>query len=656
MRSLTTAALFLYCVSQAPAQIVDGSFIDKFDRYYDGFVFSGEKKNVHHEVAWKGERVSFQVLLWSAEPVSGISFQVSDFTGVAGIISKSNFRILMPTFVKGDEEARSCGEYAVRKGMRSIADALHSDLVTSLKQQDTVAVWISAEIPAGTVPGKYSGQVMVSAGAESRTFTINIEIAPFTLPAREEWSFHLDLWQFPTAGLLHYNDTHPLSKIAPWSDAHFDLIRPAYQILADAGQRVITAQIKHGALGTPSMIEWIRNSDQTWTYDFTAFDRYVSEMIALGIDAQISCFSPVGWNEQVIPYRDELTQSMKELEAPLGSEAYQVRWDHFLTAFKLHLEEKGWFDITVLYLDEVSESKLAGVVQTVRGNDPKWKLGIAYSHGLSEATRSDFYDMSGILEQASQAGISEEKISTFYTSCTQTFPNNYVTVENSTAEMAWMAFYSANKKFDGYLRWAFDNWTRRDPLDIRDGAHTAGDFAFIYRGGNTSPMRYYTSIRLEMLREGIEEYEKISVLRETYRDSADPWEVEALEKIDALLTSFHSGSGANAKVLVRAAQQGIANISTKNDGDTDVVAVEEEYGSIAVFPNPLQDGIFISGISSADVQLQVCTMNGKIVAEHNLSKEPGTPIYWRINQIPNGSYLLIITTGVRQYRKKLILQ
>ena len=546
---------------QSAAQL-DGTFVSKFDRLGQTWIGGAAIKNTHKEAGWRGERVYFQVFVWSESDLP-LSFSLSDFKG-QDVISVENAQIRFPGYVKGDQEARDCGGYQSRSAPYFIGDVLIDEAPVLVKKHDTVAIWVSLDVPSGSSPGNYSGALTVSTESKSLVFWMNLEVLPMTLPSRANWSFHLDLWQFPTAGLQHYNTAHPNAHVDVWSDAHFDFIRPAYEILADAGQKVISAHIKQNALGSPSMIKWSKDENQVWSYDFTVFDRYVDEMMTLGINKQISCFSPVGWNESVIPYWNESSQAWEEIEVPIGSDEYSMRWDHFLTAFKDHLDDKGWFDISVLYFDEVSESKLNSVVKMVQANDPSWKLGIAYSHGLSGETKSNFYDLSGIIGVASNSGVAEDGTSTFYTSCTQTFPNNYVTPENSLAEMTWMGYYSSQRKFDGYLRWAFDYWKNSDPLDIRDQSNTAGDFSFIYRNGNDLPVRYYSSIRLEMLREGIEDFEKIRKLKEVYGQSDDPQEIKLIEALDQLLIEFTLHSSKRAKEVVMEAQRELKRLPKWN--------------------------------------------------------------------------------------------
>ena len=72
--------------------------------------------------------------------------------------------------------------------------------------------------------------------------------------------------------------------------------------------------------------------------------------------------------------------------------------------------------------------------------------------------------------------------------------------------MVWVAWYAKAKGLNGFLRWAYDYWTKADPQDVRDGSNTAGDFSLIYRSDNSLSSVPLSSIRLELLREGIQDY------------------------------------------------------------------------------------------------------------------------------------------------------
>jgi hypothetical protein len=96
---------------------------------------------------------------------------------------------------------------------------------------------------------------------------------------------------------------------------------------------------------------------------------------------------------------------------------------------------------------------------------------------------------------------------TFYTSCFEGYPNTFTF--SPTAESAWMGWHAANKGYDGYLRWAYNCWPENPLQDSRFRRFAAGDTYFIYPG-------YQSSVRFERLIEGIQDYEKIRILKEEF--------------------------------------------------------------------------------------------------------------------------------------------
>lgn len=550
---------FFFLGYSVNSQTLEGSFESKFKRYQKNESFAGTQSQNWSTIAWKGDRIHKQLLLWSSSNINGLSYTISNLVKGADQINASNIKLRFGQYIKGDPDARSCSAYPTHPSFVEIVDALSDETVTSITATDPLKLWLTIDVPSATSIGVYTGTITVNGGATPLIFNISVNVVDYTLPNVANWDFHLDLWQFPTKVLDHYNSANPSSKITTWSDQHFDLFEPGYRILADMGQKAIAAQIKENALGMPSMIRWIRKTNGNWEYDFTAFDKYVTKLMSWGINKQIDCFSPVGWNEDEIPYWDEATNSMKNLNAAIGSSTYNTRWNHFLTAFKTFLDTKGWFDKTVLYLDEVAHSKLNDVFTMVQNNNSTWKIGIAHTSVLSTSNSTQLYDASGILGTTSTAGRSG-KITTFYTSCTQGKPNSYVTPETSLAEMVWMGWHATREGLDGYLRWAFDFWQLNDPFDARDGAHTAGDFAMVYRSSNNSPSKYLLSLRGILLRDGIQDFEKLKIIKVSLQSSSNPHDHNVLNGLNAIIDNFKSSSGAAAETLVIKGQKAIEDI------------------------------------------------------------------------------------------------
>jgi hypothetical protein len=81
-------------------------------------------------------------------------------------------------------------------------------------------------------------------------------------------------------------------------------------------------------------------------------------------------------------------------------------------------------------------------------------------------------------------------------------------------------------KYDGYLRWAFNSWVK-DPLhDSRFRTWAAGDCYQVYPGGRSS-------IRFERLVEGLQDFEKIRLLKEEFKGQP-----ERLKQLEEMLSGF----------------------------------------------------------------------------------------------------------------------
>ena len=135
-----------------------------------------------------------------------------------------------------------------------------------------------------------------------------------------------------------------------------------------------------------------------------------------------------------------------------------------------------------------------------------------------------------------------DQISTFYTSCVQPRLNSFLAANGDPRDVAALSWHALQRRQDGYLRWAFDNWRSSNPLNLHEGSYTAGDFSLVYRSSNNRDMTVVPSIRSELLRDGIEDYEKVQVLRNSLSSCAEG-ELAArwLSRLERTVESFSSG-------------------------------------------------------------------------------------------------------------------
>lgn len=529
--------------------VLKGSFESKFVRYSKGQKFAGESDNAYvstvwRDTVWMNDRIHKQLVLWVPEGrCDGITCEVTNLEGENTSIPASSFQLRFLAYVIGDREAAVC-EYYETHAPAYVADALSEQPFSSVNSDEPRKIWLTVHIPANTRPGHYRGKVKIkSDNRELLSFDMEFLVVNHLLPEPSQWKFHLDIWQFPfqLAALC----TDGGAKIEPFSERYFNLIEPFYRMLADAGQKAVTTYIKDGAFQPgKTMVKWKQDEKGNWQFDYTNFDTFVEKMEQWGICKQINCFSLVGWNKS-IGYEDA-AGTAKTLEPAIGSELYRKIWTAFLDSFKAHLLQKNWFDKAVLYMDEIKEEEMRAVIDMIKGHDPQWKIGLSGSN-ISPDIEDRLYDYSPILGCEHQT---RTAIATFYTSCSQKHPNNYVTLDNSPAEMTWMAWYAKGKGLDGYLRWAYDFWTLQDPLNVQDGANTAGDFNMVYRtGNNASDCKPVSSIRFELLREGIQDYEKIRILGES--------------RLRNMLAKFTESTGENAEKLVLEAETLLKKVSVE---------------------------------------------------------------------------------------------
>ncbi|MDA9970776.1 GEVED domain-containing protein, partial [Flavobacteriaceae bacterium] len=114
--------------------------------------------------------------------------------------------------------------------------------------------------------------------------------------------------------------------------------------------------------------------------------------------------------------------------------------------------------------------------------------------------------------------------------------------------------------------WAFDYWKSPDPFDETYGGNTAGDFSMVYRASNDFPNQVIKSIRSELLREGIQDFEKIRILKSELSQSSNPFDQQRLELLQNWMSRFSKTSGLGAEYLVSEGQKILNGIAASNYG------------------------------------------------------------------------------------------
>jgi len=510
------------------ANNVEVSFAGSDTRFARDVVPAIPLRNEWHATSWRGEKVHTQLLVWTKQSIPSVNYSIGELkTSEGNIIPAENIKLNFVRYVITDEFAGGCG-YRKPKDFDSSTVADVIDIVPSLPVdgKNVQPMWLSIEVPQDAAPGIYRGMLTINA---SKTFRLNysISVKDHVLPSPSAWKFHLDLWQHPAAiARVH--------GVPLWSDRHFELMRSYYTMLASAGQKCITAAIMDEPWGHqtyddfPGLIKWIKHSDGKWSYDYSLFDKYISFVMDCGIKESINCYSMVPWATS-FRYFDEKAQKDTVLKAAIGSFEYNVYWTRMLGDFTKHLKSKDWFGITTIAMDERPMKDMMVVISLLKTIDPKWKIALAGEY--HPQIEKDIFDYCLASAQSFPAAVLQKRIkegkpSTYYTCCTENYPNGFSF--SPPDENVWIGWYAAAKGFTGYLRWAYNSWVAHPLIDTRFRAWPAGDTYQVYPGPRTS-------IRFEKLLEGIQDFEKIRILREGFVQKNDK---VSIEKLDALLKTF----------------------------------------------------------------------------------------------------------------------
>lgn len=481
--------------------------------------------------AFRNEIVSMQFAVRSSENLTPFK-TTCETTDAAGgrTLPCSWVRVRYPGYVLVPERE----EY--------MADPLLTSPPPEIKPNWTQGIWLTISVPRQAVPGDYKAALQIQAGQQSKRFEISLRVLDFTLPDITKGNFYLNIWQDPAA-------VARAAKVPLWSPEHWKLLEAYTRNLADHGQKSITTSIVYDPWRSqtgfvyPSMVEWrfpgkFQSGEASkFQFDFSIFDRYVEMMMKAGIDKSIQCFSMVDGPGSTslcnIGYIDTTTGKLRVCPTRVGDPLYQQVWGAFLPAFVRHLKERGWLDRTYIGFDEKPQPIVNGILSVLKADAPELKVALAGGSSSRESgTVGDltiFY--SELAHPAVIRHLLEERRgvgpTTFYTCCTPALPNTFIYSPQWESRMLpWIAFHFG---LAGYLRWAYTSW----PTDVwrrPESRWHSGDSFLVYPGKN-GPI---DSTRWELLRQGIEDYEALDMLKqriaELRKDPQHASEAVVLEK------------------------------------------------------------------------------------------------------------------------------
>jgi hypothetical protein len=324
------------------------------------------------------------------------------------------------------------------------------------------------------------------------------------------------------------------------------------QRLAEAGQKTITCTLIEEAWGGqtydtfPAMVRWTRHADGSWTYDYSIFDQWVGFMTdEVGMkSARIHCYTMIPWSLK-FRYYDAAAAREVDLELQPGTDAYDAFWGRFLKNFTTHLRAKGWLERTRIGMDERPDALMRGAIATLKKHAPELKLASAINH--PSVLSRDVDDVSPAIMTSGEFSASDLQTrraagqkTTYYVCTAPPVPNTFTF--SPPAESEWLGWFAAARGFDGFLRWAYHSWVE-NPFQSTDFTSWPSGDCFVIYPGNRS------SVRFERLRDGIENFEKVHLIRALAATTPpNPTQAAALTKLSEALGNFTWERGAKSGV------------------------------------------------------------------------------------------------------------
>ncbi|MBP8955152.1 MAG: DUF4091 domain-containing protein [Armatimonadetes bacterium] len=489
--------------------------------------------------AARGEAESTQLAIHAQQPLNDVRVTSAALSGPEGASLRPEVSLV------GYVPVKQVLPYAYAEP-GDLPDPLLSVAPFSVNAGMTRALWITVQVPVDALAGAYAGTVSLEPrGLPKRDVPLAVTVADVTIPARSA---------------LH-------TSVASWNGGASKL---AYGDLWNAErQAAFREQMLDYRLTSPPPLPWdtvFSKQDGKWQADWTQFDPAIEAELAKGATTfrfPVTFRADDRERPDVLPW---IGKNPVPADVLLGNAALREDRSAILRLTGEHFTEKNWDQyLQIKIFDEPSVTPASRAKEGDPGpqNIENIKAIATYIHNAHPNLRLNFTTTTPYYETVAldfPAYIWVPHINQFHPGfqlkrqamgepnwmyeCVTTkwvpkFPDNWRIDRQGTSHRAigwWLFRYGC----DGYLYWCVDRWSVtnvwEEPAIFKQWPDAAGEgFLFYPNPDKAAPP--LPSIRVELLRDGFEDYDLLILLREGLsRLEADPQaDAQLLERTRKLL-------------------------------------------------------------------------------------------------------------------------
>jgi Domain of unknown function (DUF4091) len=503
--------------------------------------------------AARGQHLSVQFAVRSAKAVKGLSADVS-LKNAKGESCECVSVRRVGYVVVGSHSDDTPDDELIGEAPGWYPDPLWN-LPMDLDANRTHSLWITVTVPAEAAAGLYRGMLDLRDGDKS--------------VARKEFRVHVVAATVPSQRTLKVTTWFNVSDAASrqfydapqFSDAWWAMIENFGKVMADHRQNMVVTPLMD--LITPGI------DAGGLKYDFANFDRWVETFRRAGVIGYIEgghLLGRAGSYDAALTVPAFVIENGKVVRQDLAPDDPRVEpyLTNFLTALNAHLTEKNWKSI---YLQHILDEP--------HGSEPPQyaRIGELVHKNLPGVLTMDAIDASEMRDELknncdiwvpqlgrfdSQMDLIRDRMQSghevwFYTCL---FPNKrYMNrlMDYPLLKVRLLQWLNFRYGFTGFLHWGWNFWTP-DPvkdtqpvIDANTQLLPSGDAFIVYP--DKTGKSVYSSIRLETMREGIEDYELLMLLRQKNPALAEQLSQAAIQSFTEYVRDPAAFRGIEKKML-----------------------------------------------------------------------------------------------------------